>query len=162
MGLFYFYEGNVARKIERMDAKQLYTEELKEVPEISKQINVPEATIYRWKQDDKEHGVDWDKEREAIRMTSSSSYKQALKIAVDKLTEIASTGEVDARQADAIIKIIRAAKSLHKDVDSLGNVLLMMQELVDFLGERDADALKTLQPYLTEFGNEMSKKYGRK
>jgi len=152
----------VARKIERMDAKQLYTEELKEVPEISTKLNVPEATVYRWKQEDKDKGVDWDKEREAIRMTSSSSYKQALKIAIDQLNNVASTGDIDPRKADALIKVIKAAKSLYPGVDSLGNIYLAMSEFVDFMQERDPEELKKLQPFLTEFGSEMSKKYGRK
>lgn len=152
----------MARKIERMDAKQLYTEELKEVPEISTKLNVPEATVYRWKQEDKEQGVDWDKEREAIRMTSSSAYKKVLKIVIDKLSAVAAAGTVDAREADSIVKMIKSAKSLNKDVDSLGNIYLAIQEFVDFMDERDSEMLKKLQPYLTEFGNAMSKKYGRK
>ncbi|MEW6060954.1 MAG: DUF1804 family protein [Bacteroidota bacterium] len=152
----------MARKIERLDAKRLYIEELKEIPDISKQLNVPEATIYRWKSDDKEKSIDWDKERESIRMTSASAYKQTLKIAIDKLNEFAAGGEVDVKQADAIIKIIKAAKSLYKDVDSLGNIYLAMEEWIEFLHQHDPDMLKQLLPLLEQFRQTMSKKYGRK
>ena len=81
---------------------------------------------------------------------------------IDKLSAVAAAGTVDAREADSIVKMIKSAKSLNKDVDSLGNIYLAIQEFVDFMDERDSEMLKKLQPYLTEFGNAMSKKYGRK
>lgn len=152
----------MSRKLDRIDAKRLYTEELKEVPEISKQLGVPEATVYRWKSDDKEKGSDWDADRESLRMTSFSAYKQTLKIAIDKLNSIAASGVIDTKEADAIVKIIKSAKSLYKDVDMLGNILLAMGEFTDFLRDRDGDMLTALQPYLQEFGKQMSKTYGRK
>lgn len=152
----------MARKIERMDARRLYCEELKEIPEIAKQLGVPEQTVYRWRSDDKADGTDWDSTRESMRMTSFSAYKQTMKMAVDKLTSIAASGEIDPKQADAIVKIIKAAKSLYKDVDSLGNILLAMGDFTEFLQERDQEILEKLQPYLIEFGSVMQKKYGKR
>jgi transposase len=152
----------MARKIERIDAKRLYTEELKEIPEIAVQLNVPEKTVYRWKSEDKEKGIDWDREREEIRNTSFSGYKKTLKLAIDMIDKMAMTGEIKAADADAVQKVVKAVKSLYKDVDSLGNILLAMSEFTDFLAERDQDLLEKLNPYLMEFGNAMSKKYGKR
>jgi transposase-like protein len=152
----------MARKIERLDARRLYCEELKEIPEIAKQLNIPEQSVYRWRANDKKRGVDWDADRESMRMTSFSAYKQTLKIAIDKLNQIAVSGEIDTKQADAIVKIIKAAKSLHKDVDSLGNILLAMSDFTEFLQDRDSEILEKLQPYLVEFGTVMQKKYGKR
>lgn len=152
----------MARKIERIDAKRLYCEELNEIPEISTRLNVPEKTIFRWRAEDRDRGNDWDDDREEMRLTSFSAYKKTLKIAVDKLNQIAISGEIDSKQADAIVKIIKAAKSLYKDVDALGNILLAMGEFTGFLQERDIDLLEKLQPYLQEFGHTMSKKHGKK
>lgn len=152
----------MARKIERIDAKRLYCEELKEIPEIATVLNTPEKTIYRWKSDDKEKGSDWDREREEIRNTSFTGYKKTLKIAIDMIDKMATTGEINAKDADAIQKVVKAIKSLYKDVDSLGNILLAMSEFADFLAERDAEMLSRLNPYLMEFGNVMSKKYGKR
>lgn len=152
----------MARKLARLDAKRFYIEERIELPEISKRLNVPEATIRRWRQEDLAAGSDWDQEREQIGMTSFSAYKQTLKIAIDQLKSIATTGEVDVKTADAIVKIIKSAKSLYKDVDSLGNILLAMTEFTDFLAERDPDALSKLQPYLSEFGTTMQRKYSKR
>lgn len=152
----------MARKIERMDAKRFYCEDLLEIPEIAKRLNVPEASIYRWRSEDKAAGTDWDKERESMRMTSASAYKQALKIAIDKLTSMALSGNIDVKEADALTKIIKSAKSLYKDVDALGNILLAMSEFADFLAERSPETLDQLQPWIQEFGQVMSKKHGRK
>ena len=165
-GLFLFHEAQMARKIERLDAKRFYCEELKEIPEISRMLNVPEKTVYRWKADDKEQGTDWDKEREAIRNTSYSSAKQmtfALNSTLGKMIEeIKVTGKINATDMYAIRQLILSIKSMEKGVDSLGNIILTMNEFTDFLSQRDPAKLQDLHPYLVEFGNEMSKKYGRK
>jgi transposase-like protein len=152
----------VARKLERLDARRMYCEELIQIGEIAKRIQVPESTVYRWKSEDAVKGQDWDAERETMRMTSFSAYKQAIKIAVDKLTAMAVSGEIDFKDADGLTKIIKAAKSLYKDVDSLGNVLLAMNEFADFLAERSPETLDELQPWIAEFGQVMSKKYSKR
>jgi transposase-like protein len=152
----------MARRIERLDARRLYTEELLPIAEIAKRLKVPENTVYRWKIEDSERGQDWDKDRETMRLTSFSAYKQAIKIAVDRLTAMATSGEIDFKDADGLTKIIKAAKSLYRDVDSLGNILLAMNEFTDFLAERSPETLEVLSPWLTEFGQVMSKKYAKR
>jgi len=152
----------MARRIERLDARRLYCEDLIEIPEIAIKLNVPEKTVYRWKLEDAKKGNDWDKDREQMRMTSFSAYKQTLKIAIDKLREIAAGGEINVKDADAITKMIKAAKSLHKDVDTLGNILLATSEFVDFLQDRSPETLDKIYPYISEFGQVMSRKYGKR
>ena len=152
----------MARKLERLDARRLYSEELIPVGEIATRLQVPEKTVYRWKSEDAARGQDWDKERETLRLTSFSAYKQAIKIAVDKLTAIATSGEINFKDADGLTKIIKAAKSLYRDVDSLGNIILAMNEFADFLAERSPETLDTLQPWLSEFGQVMSRKYAKR
>jgi transposase len=152
----------MARKIERIDARRFYIEEIMEIPEIAKRLNVPEKTVYRWKADDKLKGADWDKEREEIRDTSFTAYKKTLKLAVDMVENMANTGVISSQSADAVQKVVKAVKSLYKEVDSLGNILLAIGEFIEFLSERDPDMVEKLQPYLADFGNSMSKKYGKK
>ena len=152
----------MARRLERLDAKRLFIEERIEIPEISKRLNVPEKTVYRWKQEDRDAGADWDQDREQVVMTSLSAYKMTLKIAIDQLKAVASSGEINVKNADAIVKMIKAAKSLYKDVDNLGNILLAMTEFTEFLAERDPEILMKLQPYLSEFGTTMQRKYTKK
>lgn len=156
----------MARKLERLDAKRFYVEEKKETAEISKLIQVPEGTIYRWKEEDKAKGNDWDAEREAVAMTSFSAAKQMLAAVVTRMTamvgEIQKDNKVNSSEVYAIRQLILSAKALQKEVDNLGNILLAMQEFTDFMVDREPELLKKLEPFLIEFGNTMSKKYGRK
>lgn len=156
----------MARKLERLDAKRLYIEEKKEIPEIAIMLNVPEQTIYRWKLDDKEQGSDWDKEREEISMTSFSAAKQMLRALNSRLAamvgEIEKEKKINPSEVYAMRQLLKSVKEIEKDVDKLGNILLAMEEFTDFLANRAPDLLRTLHPYLIEFGNDMSKKHGRK
>lgn len=156
----------MARKLERLDAKRLYIEELKEIPDIAKQLNVPEKTLYRWKSEDAAKGIDWDAEREEIRLTSFSAAKQMLRAVVTRLgsmvEEIARDGKINPSEVYAVRQLLKSVKEIEKDVDKLGNILLAMEEFTDFLASRAPDLLQKLHPYLIEFGNEMSKKHGRK
>lgn len=156
----------MARKLDRMDAKRLYCEEMKEIPEISRQLNVPEKTIYRWKSEDLERDVDWDKEREEIRMTSFSAVKQMLRAAVARLStmvaEIERDQKINPSEVYALRQLILSAKSLQREVDALGNILLAMTEFTEFLSEREPELLDKLHPYLLEFGEAMKKKHGRR
>ena len=152
----------MARKMERLDARRLYCEEIMSIGEIAKRLMVPENTVYRWKSEDAERGNNWDSERETLRLTSFSAYKQAVKIAVDRLTAMATSREFNFKDADGLTKIIKAAKSLYRDVDSLGNIILAMNEFTGFLAERSPETLESLQPWLNEFGQVMSKKYAKR
>ncbi len=156
----------MARKLERLEAKRLFIEEKKEIPEIATGLHIPEPTVYRWKADDKEKGNDWDKDREAVALTSFSAAKSMLAAVVTRMTamvgEIQKTNKIDATEVYALRQLILSAKALQKEVDNLGNILLAMQEFTDFMGEREPEMLKKLEPFLLEFGNTMSKKYGHK
>ena len=151
----------MARKVERMDARRLYLEELLPIAEIAKRLQVPENTVYRWKTEDAAKGKDWDADREALRMTPLSALKQAMKLAFDELERMVASGKIDVRNADALTKIIKSIKSLNADVDILGNTVRVMNELSDFLAERTPETLETLEPWLLEFGQMMAKKYGK-
>jgi transposase-like protein len=156
----------MAHKNERIDAKRFYIEEGLDVAAISKRINIPETTIYRWKSDDVTSGNDWDKEREAIGLTSFSATKSMLAIVVERMAqmveEIKTSKKINPSEVYAIRQLMLSAKALQKDVDNYGNVLLMTSELTEFLAERDNETLQLIQPLLIEFGNAMSKKYGKK
>lgn len=156
----------MARKFEKMQARRLFIEEMKEIPEIARMLNVPEKSVYRWKSEDKEAGVDWQKDREAVSMTSFSAAKSMLRAVVTRLDsmvkEIAETNKINPGEVYALRQLLKSAKEIQKDVDALGNIMLMVEELTGFMGERDPEMLQRLHPYLVEFGNEMSRKYGRK
>jgi transposase-like protein len=156
----------MSRKLERADAKRLYCEEMMEIAEISRQRGIPEKTIYRWRKQDAEKGSDWDKEREEIRITPLSAYKQSFRALVAKLAQLAQDMEKgekpDYKYLHGITELAGIVRKMGDQVDMLGNVLLAMREFTDFLAERDPAVLSQLRPYLQEFGTEMKKKYGKR
>jgi transposase-like protein len=152
----------MALKVERLQAKQLYIEEKKTIEEIAKLLpNVSIQSLYRWCSEE-----NWDREREEISTTSYSAMKSMLRTAVARMMEIEKDikkdGKINSSEVYALRQLILSAKSLQKDVDNYGNIILTMQEFTDFLAERTPEILKQLEPYLIEFGNTMSKKYGKR
>ena len=155
----------MAYKQQRLEARRLYIEDGLEILEISKRLGVNEKSVYRWRQDDAESN-DWDKQREEIKMTSFSAARDMLRVATIRMSqmvgEITISGKLHPGDIHALRELINSAKSLQKDVDRLGNVLITVEELTEFLSQRSPDILEQLMPYLSEFGVEMKRKYGKK
>jgi transposase len=157
MGLFIF-EASMSLKMERIDAKRLYLEEGLTIEEIAKRMpNVSIQSLYRW---NKEEG--WDKEREEISLTSFSTLKRTLLLMSKKMEEMVNSGEIEPQVADSIVKLSKVAERLDKNVNAYGNILLMVEELTNFLAERNTEMLDQLHPLLIEFGQEMGRKYSKK
>jgi hypothetical protein len=147
----------MSHKIERIEAKRLYLEENLSLEDINKRIpQVSLASLYRWSAEEK-----WDAEREEVALTAFSSHRTILKMISNKLNEIAKSGVINAGDSDSLTKLAKTVKTLFKDVDSYGNIILAIGELTEFLAERDQELLDKLHPYLIEFGNVVSKKYGK-
>jgi len=147
----------MAYKVERIEAKRLYLEENMALEDIQKRMpQVSVASLYRWCAEEK-----WDAEREEVALTAYSSHRKLLKMISDKLDAIAKSGIIDSSESDSLTKLAKIVKTVFKDVDSYGNIILAIGEFTEFLSERDKDLLDKLHPYLIEFGNAMSKKYGK-
>ncbi len=152
----------MANKVARIEAKKLYLEENKSLEEIVKILpEISISSLYRWKAEE-----NWDKEREEVALTSFSATKQMLAVVVQQmqkmLEDIKTTKKINPSEVYALRQLMKSAKELQKDVDNYGNIILATQEFTDFLSERDSDMLQKLHPFLIEFGNAMSKKYGKK
>lgn len=150
----------MARKLEHIDAKRIYIEECLEVVDIAKRLNVPEATVYRWKSDDLAKGCDWDKEREEIKFTSFSAEKKSLQAFNKRLEKIladVSTGDGRFQKGDMYelrqLQII-ISNFIQKD-DTLGNMILWGNKFTAFMQGEDPELLDKLIPHLQKFGKVM-------
>jgi hypothetical protein len=150
-------EGHMSHKIERIEAKRLYLEENLSLEDIQKRMpQVSIASLYRWSAEEK-----WDAEREEVALTAFSSHRTILKMITKKLDEIAKSGVIYPSESDSLTKLAKTVKTLFRDIDSYGNIILAVGEFTEFMAERDQELLDKLHPYLIEFGNAMSKKYGK-
>jgi len=136
----------MARSIDRLTARRLYVEEGKTIEQISVSINVPRATLYRWKDEE-----GWDKDREMLHTTSLSALRSTYLLAVRQLEEMVTAGKIDARQADAFNKIISGAKRLSSTIDKRANILDGFEEFVSFMEQFHSDALKEMVEFIIEF-----------
>jgi transposase-like protein len=144
----------MAHTTERFEAKRLYCEDGKTIKEVALVTGVNEKTLYRWKEDD-----EWDKDRQAMQLSGVSAYKSMISIAVRKLEEMATSGEINASDADALQKVVKSARSLSKDIDKRGNILLGIGEFVLFLRDLHPDQLEGMQALISEFGGWVKRKY---
>lgn len=144
----------MSRHLKRLKAKLLYVEEGKSHEEIAALVGVSETTVRSWSRKD-----GWETDREAMLLTDVTAYKQMLLMAVKQLQKMAAAGEIDPDKVDVLHKVIRTAKMLGRDIDRRGNILLGLNEFVEFLRELHPDALGNLQPYLIEFGSWVKRKY---
>jgi transposase-like protein len=149
----------MARNFDRLRAKQLYIEETKGVKEIAALLGVPEKTIYRWRDDAKGTPEDWDKDREIVQLTPLAASKRMLILAIKKLDEMVATGSFDSKSADAFAKTVKSVRTLQKDVDIPGNILLGMNEFIEYLREHHPDRLEGIEDLVIEFGSAVRKKY---
>lgn len=149
----------MAYKDEKLEAHRMFLEEKRSIEEIAKLMpNVSIKSLYRWAAEG-----NWQKEKEEISLTSFSAAKEMLVLAVEQMKQLTADlrkdGKLNPSTVYALRQVILSAKSLQKEVDSLGSILLAMEEWTSFLAERAPDLLKKCEPYLIEFGNLVSKKY---
>jgi len=144
----------MAHTTERLAAYQLFVEEGKSLKDIAAQIGVSEKSLYRWKEEDK-----WDDDRKTLQLTGSTALKSTLIIAVKKMEEMATSGDIDPKAADAIVKIIKAARSLSKEIDTRGNIMLGLREFTEFIRVEHPEHLSMMQSLLAEFGTWIKRKY---
>ena len=138
----------------KLEAKRLFIEEGRSVKEICAQFGLNEKTVYRWRDEE-----GWEKDRETISLTGVSTLKQSMLLAVRAMEKMVQAGEINARDVDAIMKLIKGAKSLSRDIDKRGNIMLGLSEFVEFMRENHQENLQGLQLFLVEFGNWVKRKY---
>lgn len=150
----FFFSHTMAYTVEKLKAKQLYTQEGKTIKEIAIVLGLPEKTIYRWK--DKE---DWDKDREALHLTGITTMRETLAHIINELRNIVVNKEAPPGKADELYKLYKMTKDMNKGIDARGNILLGMNELVEFFRTNHPEFLSDLEPYLVEFGSWVKRKY---
>lgn len=150
----------MARTLERTDAQLLYTQEMKDIKEISGILNVPEKTLYRWREED-----EWDKNREAFRRTPQAKAQEVIVSVADKLSKLAdqmqADGKLDSQGLFALNKLLEQADRMNRSQHMYPYILQMTKELTDFLEEDHPELLEQLLPALKKFGERMAKKYRR-
>lgn len=139
---------------EQREAEKLYLNG-KKVKEIAIVLGCDPRKIYSWIKKFR-----W-KER-LVQIEKTPEYIQGillLKLA-DEVEGLTNKKGISTVEADKIVKIVSSIKSLRKESDMLGNILLAQIEFTNFLSETAPKLLTKLQEHLGSFTNRMVKKYG--
>lgn len=152
--------------VEIQRARNLYTSERKEIPEIATLVGKSEATIYRWKDSDLEKGIDWDAQRSALQTTPLTAYKEMLNTAIQGIINLNETikkdGRVPGKETYNLRLLVNSALALQKEVDMPGYLLLWGEKFTAFMQEENPELLEQLLPHLQKFGNIMLQEEKRK
>jgi len=138
-----------------VQCENLYVRDGRNVSEISRILPVTIPTISKWK-----IAGEWDRKRDVFMRSSVIASEMLLSEAVALLKNREASDEpMPAKEADAIVKIISAAKRLEEKTDFPETALVVLGELLQFLKERDREAAKALDRNVTDFSEYVWGKY---
>ena len=137
-------------------AEVLYIRKGKTISRIAKLLGIAIQTISRWKKEE-----NWDQRRKDF-LRSSIAIADTLKDAVSKLVQKLNKEKVDPKEADAIVKMVRAIKALDPDADIISAALIVLDDLLHFLKEKDKQAAEMLDRHIPKFSDYLWDKYGHR
>ena len=137
-------------------AESLYIRKGKTVSEISRNLGISVKTISRWTKEEK-----WSQRRKDF-LRSSVAIADRLKETLSHLVSKLNNKEIDPKQADALSKMVKAIKAMDPDADVISVALVVMDDLLRFLKERDKKAAEIIDRYIPSFGDYLWEKYGHK
>lgn len=156
----------MARKNDRADAHMFYVQQMHEIPAIADLLHIPQSTLYRWKDEDAEAGKDWDKDREAFRITPAARANEmiveaakTLKVTLDAAKTPGT--KIDSQALFAVNKLLELAEKLNRNQHMYPYIIMMTKELTEFFEEQNPELLEKMLPTLKKFGEAMAKKYRR-
>jgi len=138
---------SVKKKQQNDYAKTLYTTEHLTQKELAERVNVTEKTISRWI----EKGG-WKKLRKSMLVTKQHQISQ-LYDQLAYLTEIIATRDykiADSKEADVLSKITSAIQKLEVET-SIGQIVEVARDFVDFVREIDLDEAKAITALFDSF-----------
>lgn len=137
-------------------AENLYIRKGKRITDIGKLLGIPFQTVSKWKKKG-----NWDQKRKDFQRTSIS-IADRLKEALATLVSQLNTKKIDPKQADALSKMVKAIKVMDPDADIINVALVVMDDLLHFLKDKDKKAAEMIDQYIPAFGDYLWEKYGHK
>jgi hypothetical protein len=132
------------RKQIKEHCEELYVHQQKEFNYLASVYKVPERTIRRWATDG-----DWVNSRKQVNESSWKTMlalKSTLPVLIERLAD-----DPSASNADSLQKVVSTLKKLQKDVDIVGNALMVFREFSLYIKENDPERAETLLDHVEPF-----------
>lgn len=139
---------------EQRQAEKLYLNG-KKISEIAAVLGCNPRKIYTWIAK-----FGWKERRVQIEKTPEYIQGVLLQKLAQEVEGISRKTGISTVDADKIVKIVSAIKSLRRETDKLGNIILTMTEFMGFITGKDRKLADRISNYLGEFTQEMVEKYG--
>lgn len=102
----------------------------------------------------------WKERRAQIEKTPEYIQGVLLKKLAEEVEGLANKRGISTVEADKIVKIVSSIKSLRRESDKLGNIILTMTEFMGFISAKESKLADRISEHLGEFTKEMVEKYG--
>ena len=136
-------------------AKHLYMLEGKTIKQISKELSVPERTIWNWIKK-----YEWDKD-----ISSATGFNLLLEMQkkfAEKVEEVIKNGTLtDSAVADSLWKIAKLMERMMPKRMQLSNLFQFMDDMVSYfsISGESPEFLKRIQEHIPKLGDYLRKKY---
>lgn len=133
--------------------ENLYVYEDKECLYISKLYNIPESTIRRWAKQG-----NWNQLKNDMNESSMKAVINVKKILPTLIAKLENSENLP-KDVDALSKAVSALKKLEKNVDIVGNTLMVFREFTLFIKPIDPQVIENIQDHIEPFIKHLQKKF---
>ncbi|MDP1675701.1 MAG: hypothetical protein Q8L88_02455 [Bacteroidota bacterium] len=144
----------MAYEQEQALAQVMFEQDRKNAKEISTQLAVPLATVYRWIKSGK-----WQQYKIDLVMNKFDAFKNFQELVSKKMDEIMSKPGIDKTDLDLLKGMMKTASDMGKDIDRRGTILLGHKEFVKFMRDEHPEKIGEFIPYFSEFPKWINKQY---
>ena len=160
----------------KRDARARYIEQRQSIPVIAVSIDVPEATVRRWKADAKDKGDNWSSLRSASLINGGGLEQLVSEViqdfvivhqaTIEQLKTDTGLGPLEkakvlASLSDAFQKTVGSAGRISPKISELGVAMDVLKRLADFTARHHPAIAPALLEVLEPFGEQISEIYGQ-
>jgi transposase-like protein len=143
----------MAEPEKRVEAEKLYVKAKLTVKELARVIGVSEGTVYRWKEDARGAGIDYDwdeKRRKAASFSIVDIQRQYVEALRPILVRIENEPQLlmDPKIADAIAKHVATINRLVPKKTWFSASISVLDAIKNYLAENDAELWRALVPHI--------------
>lgn len=149
----------MAKEERKDEAVKLYIREGKDISEISKILDISDATLYRWKKEDKENNNCWDEKRKIWQLSPAELEKVYLESVKELVLKVRENSDLmlDSKVADAMSKHISNLKKMNPRNIYLGVAVDLLTVIDDYLKKNDKKLRETISKHYESIKNELLK-----
>jgi len=127
-------------------AEKMFIREHRTGQEIAEALGLHPSTVSRWKD-----AYKWDERRRDLQASVQTISEKLMHLLAKDVEKLENADGLDPATWDKINKAVKSIKSLDKEVDILGNTIIVMEHLITYLGMKHGALQRQFQEVLPDF-----------